>query len=97
MPYNQISINLTSQWGMQVKSYRNSLIQTKNFGKELLGKATSMVSGSDYSQLEAQFGLPTGKGAAFYGELNSVVGKLESNTSQTNVAAAIEQFCNFIG
>jgi hypothetical protein len=97
MAYSQISIDTSKQWGNQTRRFRNQLLETRNIGRELLGKATAAVDGSNYTQLESQFGLETGKGAAFYGELNSLVGKLDNDASQTNVAAAIAQFINLIG
>lgn len=97
MAFNQISIDTSKQWGNQARRYRNLLLEVRNLGREILGKSTSTVDGSDYSQLENQFGIATGKGESFYNELNSLVAKFETDSEVTNVKAAIEQFCNYVG
>lgn len=49
----------------------------------------------DYSYLEAQFGFPTGKGATAKAELESMLGKLTTDASVSNVASSMQQVFNF--
>ena len=62
--------------------------------KDEVAAMPGMVDGSDYTYLETQFGLPSGKGQSAKGELESVLGKLTTDASVTNVAAAIQQLLN---
>lgn len=47
--------------------------------EKMANKMERMVDGTDYSQIEKLFGLPTGAGQTVKGYVNDLLGVLESN------------------
>lgn len=65
--------------------------------RELTAVGNTMIDGSDYSMLEAQFRCQAGAGQTLIGEMNSVLSKLDTDASVTNVLAAIDQLFAKLG
>jgi hypothetical protein len=99
-----IVTNGTPVWASRAVQFRNLLEQVRDLGRELKGKAGACVNGSDYSQLESQFGLTSngGTGTASTGysfkfQLESVMAHLDSDVTQNNAATVIQQFLDQVG
>ena len=65
--------------------------------RELTAIGNTMIDGSDYTMLEQQFRCQTGAGEMLIGEMNSVLAKLDTNSSVTNVLAALDQLFAKLG
>lgn len=59
--------------------------------RALSAEMTQMIDGADYTRIETLFKIQTGFGAAAIGEINSLLAKLDTDSSVTNVKAAYAQ------
>ena len=50
MAFNQIPVDESTTWGRQLLRHRNHLLEAIEGLREVQGKMTAMVDGSDYSQ-----------------------------------------------
>ena len=95
MAYQHISIQQGSPLGGQLYNAISQLESSKAKLNELVNAMPYMVDGSDYSHLEVQFGFETGKGETAKAELESMLAKINTDDSVTNVNAAMLQVFNF--
>lgn len=95
MAVQHISIQKGSSLGGQLYNAVDSLQASLAKINELMAAMPYMVDGSDYSHLETQFGFETGKGQLAKAEIESLMGKLNSNAQTQDVNAALQQVFNY--
>ena len=95
MAFSHIAINRGSALGGELYSAINSLQAALAKLNELTSAMPAMVDGSDYTHLETQFGFDGGKGQTAKAELESMLAKLNTNDSVSNVNAAMAQVFNY--
>lgn len=104
MALNHIKITPTMH-GAQLQEYRNALKKVITEGPMLLDKMAAMVDGDDYSHMEVQFGLDTGKGADAKTILTTTVEALQANPANpgatadnaAQLATKLDQFVDWVG
>jgi len=94
MAYQHITIALNSTHGRYLRNALSDLENARNSLRDIVAFMPTMVDGSDYTHLEEQFGLETGKGESAKNELESLMGKIDVDSSVTNTKAAIQQVFN---
>lgn len=97
MPYNQIVVDPAKVWGSEARQLRSVILDLLSRGAALQRKTTAMIDGGNFTQVESQFGIPTGGGAAFVGQINSAIGKITTDASVDTVHTALLQYCDFVG
>lgn len=95
MAVQHISIQKGSSLGGRLYSAIDRLQSSLAELNELKDSMPYMVDGSDYSHLETQFGFETGKGQLAKAEIDSLMGKLNSNAQTQDVNAALQQVFNY--
>lgn len=95
MPVTHISINTSAPLGHKLRLALDYLESARDSLRDIVASMPGMVDGSDYSYLEAQFGLQAGKGTTAKAELEALMGKLDTDASVTNVKAAMQQVFNY--
>jgi hypothetical protein len=79
---------------------RSLIRQLKEVRERLTTVRSQMVQtidGSDYTAMESEYGIAAGKGDEAFAELDSCLAKLNSDASQTNILAAIDQLVAKMG
>ncbi len=95
MPVTHISIDLAKRHGQSLRKGLDLLEEALTILNDEVAAMPSMVDGSDYTYLEDQFGFPEGKGQTAKAELESLLGKFNTNDSVSNVKAATQQVLNY--
>lgn len=95
MAVQHISIEKSSSLGAQLYTAIDQLQASLAKINELRLAMPYMVDGSDYTHLETQFGLATGRGSLAKAEIDSLMAKLNSNAQTTDVNAALQQVFNY--
>lgn len=99
MAATNIDFDRSNQFGQEIKAYLNALRKVNQDGPNILEAIVHMVDGdgsqaAHFAELVSKGIYPTNEDAqASYNEIASVNAKLTSDTSQTNVDAAIKQIC----
>src|SRR6056297_1478635 len=99
MAADNIDFDRSNQFGQEVKAYLNALRKVNQDGPNILQSMIHMIANegaveADFQELVDKGIYPTTADAmASYNELASVNSKLTSDTSQTNIDAAIKQVC----
>lgn len=75
----------------------NAGLRFRDLLRELTAIGNTMIDGADYTMLEAQFRCQAGAGSTLIGEMNSVLGKIDTDSSVTNVKTAIDQLLAKLG
>lgn len=89
MANNFIGINLGTRLGSSLMSGSQNLNWSIDVLTSLKAAMDNMVAGADYSIVEAQFGIPAGKGQILY---NLVAGAV----ADMNASANITQLLGFL-
>lgn len=95
MSYQHISIDTTKRHGQRLRQGLDMIEQGLAMTNEEVNAMPFMLDGSDYTHLESEFGFEAGKGQTAKAELESMMGKLNSDLEQTNIHAAMQQVFNF--
>jgi len=95
MAVQHIAINKSAALGSRLYSAIDRLQSAIAELNELKNAMPYMVDNGDHSHLEVQFGLNTGQGELAKGELESMLAKLNTNASVTDVNAAMQQVFNY--
>lgn len=66
MPIDNIAINGTSAMGNQLKNLMSTLFSAKAQAAQILQQMQEQNDGTTYTQLETQYGIPTGQGTNVY-------------------------------
>lgn len=82
MAINYITVNATRALGAELLALSNNLRSDKDRLSKLKAMLDQMTDAVDYSAIEAQVGLPAGKGVLVY---NLVAGALADLNANTNV------------
>lgn len=95
MAVSHIAINKSASLGGRLYSAIDRLQSALSELNELKDAMPGMVDNGDHSHLETQFGFDVGRGELAKGELESMLFKLNTNTSVTDVNAAMHQVFNY--
>lgn len=79
MADNHIPIDPTTRLGYELRDAIDTLATTRARLAQLVATMTQQTDAQDWSQVEARFGLPTGKGGAMYSLLNSATQELAAD------------------
>jgi hypothetical protein len=88
MPIDNVTVNVTSSQGAQLKSLQNLINQARNLARQIAEQMNQQTDGTTFTAIETQFGLPSGDGETVYNltvALTGATGLLE--------VAGIVQFC----
>lgn len=92
MAIDNIPINGSSAMGNQLKALNNNLFTCKAQAEQMLLQMQEMQAGSDYSQLETQYGVPTGQGTNVYAMIFAL-----ANGGGTGTGFANGAFTQYMG
>lgn len=81
----------------ELRSLIRQLKETREKLTTVRSQMVQMIDGSDYSALESEFGIVTTHGAGAFAEIDSCLAKLNTNSSVTDVLAAIDQLVAKMG
>lgn len=80
MPRDFIKVNTmvtTATQAQELLQFKNQLRDAYQRGKKILAVMSHNQDGSDFADIEALFGLPTGKGQTVFDLVNGAVGSME--------------------
>ena len=96
MAVQHIPVDTSKRLGVKLRRCVDLGREFRDLLREVSADMSVMVDGSDYSHLEAQFGIPAGKGQTAKGEIDALLGKLENTNSDLgNLQEALTQVFTF--
>lgn len=95
MAVTHIPINVSSPKGHQLRLGLDYLEQAIVILRDVTASMPGMVDGGNYSHLETQYGLPTGKGETAKAELETLMAKIDTDNAVSNVKATLQQVFNY--
>ena len=85
MPNNYIDVNTQKRLGSITFGACTGLAESRDRIVQLKNDMDNMVSGTDYTLIETNFGLPTGKGQIFYNLVAGTVAEMAAATNMVNL------------
>ena len=89
MAINNITVNRSFILGSQLASLvesQNNIIATM---RKIKSQMDNMTNASDWTVIEAQFGIPAGKGQTVYNLIAGALSELDADTSLSNLTSWI--------
>jgi hypothetical protein len=78
---NYITVSLDERLGGRIRDIVDMLASRRSMLRDLKAALETMVDGSDYSMIEAELGLPAGKGQTVYNLVSGALSELDADTS----------------
>jgi hypothetical protein len=90
VPVDNIVVNANSQQGPQLRALQSQIYAARNLAKQIKEQMDQQTDATDWTKIEAQFGLAAGNGTTVYNLVAALVGT--SGLEAFNVAT----FCQRI-
>lgn len=91
MAIDFIPINLSAAQAQSLKGYILTLRQAQELGQRVLDMMTNMEDGTTFTQIETQFGVPTGSGQTIFNLVNGSVGVMKGTFQNTDALTITQQ------
>lgn len=97
MAFQHIPVNTSARKGSEFRRAHDGLFDGIDLLNDMLLCGPFMIDGTpgseqaDHAHFETEYGLPVGSGWKAFGEIASLMAKLNSNASQTDIFNALQQ------
>jgi hypothetical protein len=86
-----VTVDANKTQSTQLKNFTALVAQVYGMAAQIRNKMTHMYNGADFTMLETEFGIPSGKGQEVFDLLNGSVNAMDGTMQNSNLKTITEK------